>query len=141
MNREVREGIAAALDRLDTAPNIAAAVLTGAGGTFCAGMDLKAFLTEGAPVGGTRGFGGVAARPPDKPLIAAVAGLALAGGFEIALAADLIVAAADAAFGLPEVKRGVIASAGGLVLLGRTLPYQAAMRIALTGERIEAREL
>ncbi|WP_349308023.1 enoyl-CoA hydratase-related protein [Pseudofrankia sp. BMG5.36] len=133
--------MAAALDRLDTGPEFATAVLTGAGGTFCAGMDLKAFPTEGMPAGGDRGFGGIAARPPDKPLIAAVEGYALAGGSEIALAADLIVAAQDARFGLPEVKRGLFAAAGGLVRLGLSLPYQAALRMALTGEQIEAQEL
>lgn len=141
VNRAVSEGIAAALDRLDATPEIVAAVLTGAGGTFCSGMDLKAFPDAGLPVGGTRGFGGVTGRPPEKPLIAAVEGYAVAGGFEIALAADLIVAADDAVFGLPEVKRGLIASAGGLVRLGLSLPYQAALRIALTGEPVDAREL
>jgi enoyl-CoA hydratase len=137
----VSEGVAAAFDRLDDSPDLSTAVLTGAGDTFCAGMDLKAFPTEGMPVSGGRGFGGITSRPPNKPVIAAVEGYALAGGLEIALAADLIVAARDAVFGLPEVKRGLAAAAGGLIRLARALPYPTVLRLALTGEYIGAEEL
>jgi enoyl-CoA hydratase len=140
VNRGVSEGVAAAMDRLDQSPDLNVAVLTGAGGTFCSGMDLKAFPVEGMP-GSTRGFGGITARPPDKPVIAAVEGYALAGGFEIALAADMVVASRDAVFGLPEVQRGLIAAAGGLVRIARALPYQTATRIALLGEQVGAEEL
>jgi enoyl-CoA hydratase len=140
VNRSVSEGVAAAMDRLDGDPDLRVGVLTGAGGTFCSGMDLKAFPIEG-PAGSSRGFGGITARPPDKPVIAAVEGYALAGGFEMALAADLVVASRDATFGLPEVQRGLIAAAGGLVRIARALPYQTAMRMALLGERIGAEEL
>ena len=141
VNQAVSEQVAAAMDRLDECAGLFAAVITGAGGNFCAGMDLKAFPDEGAPLAGGRGFGGITDRPPDKPVVAAVEGWALAGGFEIALAADMIVASATARFGLPEVQRGLIAAAGGLVRLGQALPYQTAARIALTGEPVDADEL
>src|SRR5438105_13993969 len=86
-------------------------IITGAGGTFCAGMDLKAFAAGERPIVAGRGFAGIAQRAARKPLIAAVEGYALAGGFEVALACDLIVAARDARFGIPEVKRGLVAAA------------------------------
>ena len=92
-------------------------VLTGAGGTFCAGMDLKGFLTGDSPMVEGRGFGGLVEAPPRKPLIAAVEGFALAGGFELTLACDLVVAAEDATFGVPEVKRALVAGAGAAMLL------------------------
>ena len=95
------------------------AVLTGAGGTFCAGMDLKAFLAGERPSLPGWGLAGFVERPPAKPLIAAVEGAAVAGGFEIALACDLIVAAENARFGLPEVRRGLVAAGGGLLRLPR----------------------
>src|SRR5215472_3310548 len=110
----VAEGIAAAIDEFETRNDLTVAILTGAGGTFCAGMDLKAFTRGERPSLPGRGFGGLTERPPTKPLIAAVEGWALAGGCELALTADLIVAARDAKFGLPEVKRGLVAAAGGL---------------------------
>jgi enoyl-CoA hydratase len=141
VNRGVSEGIASALDRFDDEDGLRVAVLTGAGGNFCAGMDLKAFPLEGMPAGGDRGFAGITARPPEKPIIAAVEGFALAGGFEIALATDLIVASRAAQFGIPEVQRGLMAAAGGLVRLGLALPYQSAMWLALTGARVGADEL
>jgi enoyl-CoA hydratase len=134
----VASGIAAALDEFEARSDIQVIVLTGAGGTFCAGMDLKGFVTGENPAAGGRGFGGIVERPPAKPVIAAVEGYALAGGFEIALACDLIVASEDAAFGLPEVTRGLIAAAGGLLRLPRRVPYHLAMEIALTGERVTA---
>jgi enoyl-CoA hydratase len=134
----VAEGIAAAIDEFETRNDLTVAILTGAGGTFCAGMDLKAFTRGERPSLPGRGFGGLTERPPAKPLIAAVEGWALAGGCELALTADLIVAARDAKFGLPEVKRGLVAAAGGLLRLPKILPYQLAMYVALTGEPLTA---
>jgi enoyl-CoA hydratase len=116
-------------------------VLTGAGGTFSAGMDLKGFLAGDAPVAADRGFGGIVQRPPVKPVIAAVEGYALAGGFELALACDLVVASDQARFGLPEVRRGLVAGAGGLLRLPKRIPYHLAMEIALTGEHYTAARL
>jgi enoyl-CoA hydratase len=138
VNLAVAEGIAAAMDRLDGDGALRAGILTGAGGSFCAGMDLKAFVAGERPYVGDRGFAGIAQRPPRKPLIAAVEGWALAGGFEVALACDLIVAARDARFGIPEVKRGLVAAAGALLRLPRRIPYHLAMELALTGEPIGA---
>ena len=138
VNLAVAEGIAAALDRLDGEDGLRAGVLTGDGGTFCAGMDLKAFVAgERSHVEG-RGFAGIVQGPPRKPLIAAVEGWALAGGFEVALACDLIVAARDARFGIPEVKRGLVAAGGALIRLPRRIPYHLAMELALTGDPISA---
>lgn len=130
--------LAAAADRLDADDALAVGVLTGAGGTFCAGMDLKAFLAGEHPVVEGRGFGGLTRRGPDKPLIAAVEGYALAGGCELALACDLVVASRDATFGIPEVRRGLVAAAGGLVRLPRRVPPAVAMEMALTGDPITA---
>ncbi len=138
INLAVAEGIAAAMDRLDDDDGLRAGILTGAGGTFSAGMDLKAFVAGEQPYVGDRGFAGITQRPPRKPVIAAVEGWALAGGFEVALACDLIVAASDARFGIPEVKRGLVAAAGGLLRLPRRIPYHLAMELALTGEPIGA---
>jgi enoyl-CoA hydratase len=138
VNLAVAEGIAAAVDRLDGDDALRAGILTGAGGTFCAGMDLKAFVAGERPFAGARGFAGIVQRPPRKPLIGAVEGWALAGGFEVALACDLIVAARDARFGIPEVKRGLVAAAGALLRLPRRIPYHLAMELALTGEPIGA---
>ena len=138
VNAEVASGIAAAVDDLDARDDLRAGVITGAGGTFCAGMDLKAFLTgERSSLPG-RGFGGITQAPPAKPMIAAVEGYALAGGCEIALSCDLVVAAENAKFGLPEVKRGLVAGAGGLLRLPRRIPYQVAMELALTGGFLDA---
>lgn len=134
------EGIAAALDVLDADPALRVGVLTGAGGTFCAGMDLKAFGRGERPVVPGRGFAGLVEAPPATPLIAAVEGYALAGGFEIALACDLIAAADDARFGLPEVRRGLTAAAGGLFRLPRRIPYHLAMELVLTGRMWPATE-
>lgn len=138
VNRTVSEGIAAALDELDARDDLTVGILTGAGGTFCSGMDLKAFLQGERPSIEGRGFGGLTDAPPRKPLIAAVEGYALAGGCELALACDLIVAAENARFGLPEVKRGLVAAAGGLLRLPQRLPYQIAMELALTGAFLDA---
>jgi enoyl-CoA hydratase len=134
----VARGIAAALDELDSRDDLRIGILTGAGGTFCAGMDLKGFLRGERPSIEGRGFGGLTAKPPRKPLIAAVEGYALAGGFELVLACDLVVAADNAQFGVPEVKRGLAATAGGLVRLPRQLPYRIALELALTGDMFPA---
>ncbi|QRF61667.1 short chain enoyl-CoA hydratase [Variovorax sp. PDC80] len=134
----VARGIAAALDELDRRDDLRIGILTGAGGTFCAGMDLKGFLRGERPSIEGRGFGGLTAKPPVKPLIAAVEGYALAGGFELVLACDMVVAAENAQFGVPEVKRGLAATAGGLVRLPRQLPYRIALELALTGDMFPA---
>ncbi len=141
VNRAVATAVAAAIDDLDARPQVRVLVLTGAGGTFCAGMDLKAFAAGEVPTTAERGFAGLTHRPPAKPVIAAVEGFALAGGFEIALACDLIVASSEAMFGLPEVTRGLVAGAGGLLRLPRRVPYHVAMEIVLTGERVGAPRL
>jgi len=138
VNTDVAEGLAAAVDRLDGDDGLRVGVLTGAGGTFCAGMDLKAFVAGERPFVGDRGFAGIVRRPPRKPLIAAVEGWAVAGGLEIALACDLIVAARDARFGIPEVKRGLVAAGGALIRLPRRIPYHLAVELALTGDPIDA---
>ena len=137
-NKALAEGVAAAMDELDGNDGLRVAVLTGAGGTFCSGMDLKAFVTGETPMIPGRGFAGLAEASPRKPLIAAVEGYALAGGLELAIACDLIVAADDAKFGIPEVKRGLAAAAGGLVKLPRQIPSRVAMELALTGDFISA---
>ena len=138
MNKAVAEGIAAALDRLDAEPALRVAVLTGAGGTFCSGMDLKGFLRGESPVVEGRGFGGLVLKPPVKPLIAAVDGYALAGGLELMTACDLVVANTAAKFGIPEAKRGLAAGAGGLMRLPDQIPYRVALELALTGNFIDA---
>ncbi len=141
VNGEVARGIAAAIDDFDARGDVRVLVLTGAGGSFCAGMDLKGFLAGDAPVAPGRGFAGITERPPVKPVIAAVEGYALAGGFEIVLACDLVVASEEARFGLPEVRRGLVAGAGGLLRLARRIPYHLAMEIVLTGEHFPAARL
>jgi enoyl-CoA hydratase len=138
VNAAVAEGVAAALDRLDADDDLRVAILTGAGSSFCAGMDLKAFVAGERPYAEGRGFAGIAQRPPEKPIIAAIEGFAVAGGFEVALACDLIVAARDAKVGIPEVKRGLVAAAGALIRLPKRIPYHLAMELALTGDPISA---
>jgi enoyl-CoA hydratase len=138
VNREVAERIAEALDELEATDELRVGVITGAGGSFSAGMDLKAFVRGERPHTESRGSGGIAQKPPDKPLIAAVEGYAVALGFEIVLACDLIVAARDARFGIPEVKRSLVALAGGLIRLPKRMPYHLAMELALTGDFMEA---
>ena len=132
------QALAAAVDEFEARSDVAVLVLTGAGGTFCAGMDLKAFARGERPRIEGRGFAGLTEAPPVKPLIAAVEGWALAGGCELALTADLIVAARDARFGIPEVKRGLFAAGGGVLRLAKALPYQRAMEMALTGDPLPA---
>src|SRR3954470_3744824 len=138
VNAAVAAGVAAALDELDANDELRVGVLTGAGGTFCAGMDLKAFLKGESPVVEGRGLAGVTQQPPRKPLIAAVEGWALAGGFEIMLACDLVVAAESARFGVPEVKRGLVAGAGAALRLPERVPLPIALELLLTGDPIEA---
>ena len=138
VNLAVAHSIAAALEEFDADERLLTAVLTGAGTTFCAGMDLKAFLAGERPIIPGRGFAGIAERSAEKPVIAAVEGYAVAGGCEIALACDMIVASDDARFGLPEVSRGLIAGAGGLLRLPQRIPHAVAMELALTGEMIGA---
>jgi enoyl-CoA hydratase len=138
VNLAVSQGIAAALEELDADPGLSVGVLTGAGKGFCAGMDLKAFVTEGTPRIPGRGFAGITQRSADKPLIAAVEGFAVAGGLEVALACDLIVAAKGTRLGVPEVKRSLVAAGGGLLRLPRSLPRNVAMELALTGDPIDA---
>jgi enoyl-CoA hydratase/carnithine racemase len=133
------EGIAAGLDLLDGDPGLRVGILTGAGGTFCAGMDLKRYVElDERPFVVGRGFGGLTERPPRKPLIAAVEGWALGGGFEMVLACDLVVAGETAQFGRPEVKRGLVARGGGLVRLSQRLPRAIALELLMTGEPITA---
>jgi len=139
INLEAAQALAAALDRLDSDDSVRIGVLTGANNTFSSGMDLKAFAATGQrPYVEGRGFGGLTEAPPKKPLIAAVEGYALAGGCELALACDLIVASRAANCGLPEVKRGLVAGAGGMMRLPRRLPYHIAMEIVLTGDMFPA---
>ncbi|MQA96790.1 MAG: crotonase/enoyl-CoA hydratase family protein [Streptosporangiales bacterium] len=134
VNAAVAQGVAAALDELDSRKDLSVGIITGAGGTFCSGMDLKGFLKGESPSIEGRGFAGLSQRPPRKPLIAAVEGYALAGGFEVVLSCDLVVAAETAKFGIPEAKRGLVAGAGGVLRLQHRIPYHAAMELALTGD-------
>jgi enoyl-CoA hydratase len=139
VNRQLAQQLADALDRLDGDPSLRAGVLTGNGKGFSSGMDLGALLLGEDPMIGDRGFAGIAERSADKPLIAAVEGFALAGGLEVALSCDVLVAAEGALFGLPEPKRGIVASGGGLLRLAARIPYHVAMEMALTGDPIDAR--
>jgi enoyl-CoA hydratase len=138
VNAAVATGIAAAMDELDTDGELTLGILTGAGSGFCAGMDLKAFVAGESAWAGDRGFAGITQRASVKPLIAAIEGFAVAGGLEIALACDLIVAARGARLGIPEVKRSLVAAGGGLLRLPRVLPRGIAMELALTGDPITA---
>jgi enoyl-CoA hydratase len=122
------------LDRFDEDAALCVAVLTGSGKTFSSGQDLKALVQKDRGYTEKRGGFGIMKRPPDKPIISAVEGYAIGGGFELALCTDMIVAASDAKFGLPEVRRGLIALGGGLFRLPRRIPYHIAMEMALTGE-------
>jgi enoyl-CoA hydratase len=138
VNTALAEGIAAALDALDADDDLSVGVLTGAGKGFSAGMDLKAFVTGERPWVADRGFAGIVQRSARKPLIAAVEGFAMAGGLEIALACDLIVASREARLGIPEVKRSLVAAAGALRRLPQRVPLNVAMELALTGDPISA---
>lgn len=140
VNGEVAAGMEAAIDRLESDDEVWIGVLTGAGSVFSAGADLKAIASGQAAALQTAkgGFAGIATRARTKPIIAAVDGPALAGGCEIVLSCDLVVASSAAAFGLPEVKRSLVAGAGGLFRLPRVLPRNVAMEIVLTGDPITA---
>ena len=138
LNGAVAAGIRDAADELDADGELQVGVLTGAGGTFSAGMDLKAFLKGEVPSFPGRGLCGITQTPPRKPLIGAAEGWALAGGFELLLACDLVVAGASARFGTPEVKRSLVAGAGGALLLARRVPRALALEILLTGDPVNA---
>jgi len=140
VNQALAKQLGAALDSLDNDNSVSVGVLTGAGRGFCAGMDLKEFVNTGMPNVGDRGFGGIVETSCKKPLICAVEGFALAGGLEIALATDIIIAAKGARLGIPEVSVGLFASAGALLRLPRNLPYSQVMKMALTAEPILAEE-
>ncbi|MEW2359575.1 crotonase/enoyl-CoA hydratase family protein [Spirillospora sp. NPDC029432] len=133
-DRETAAQMESAMDLLDGDAELRAGVVTGANGTFSAGADLKAAARGERPATRRRGGFGVFARPPGKPLIAAVEGHAVAGGFELALACDLVVAAEDARMGLPEVRHNLVAIGGGLFRLPHRMPYHLAMELALTAE-------
>jgi enoyl-CoA hydratase len=140
MNRAVYVGLAEAWARIANEPEIRCAVITGAGGVFCAGLDLKAWLAKedmsvkGAPFGSDRAV-------LDKPLIAAVEGYALAGGFELMSVADIVVASEKAKFGLTEVKRGLIAAGGGVMIFPRHAPFRIVNEMVLTGDQMDAETL
>jgi len=138
VNGALAEGVAAALDELDGDDELGVGVVTGAGKGFSSGMDLKAFVAGESPYAADRGFAGITQRAADKPLIAAIEGFAVAGGFEIALSCDLIVAARDARLGIPEAKRSLVAAGGALLRLPERIPYHVAMELALTGDPIDA---
>jgi enoyl-CoA hydratase len=138
VNLAVAEGIAAAMDELDGDDTLRVGVLTGAGRGFSSGMDLKGFAAGERPWVGERGFAGIVQKPADKPLIAAIEGFAVAGGLEVALACDLIVAGRSAKLGIPEVKRSLVAAGGALLRLPQRVPFGVAMELALTGDPISA---
>ena len=138
LNGAVAAGIRDAVDELDATTELRAGVLTGAGGTFSSGMDLKAFLSGEVPSFPGRGLCGITQTPPRKPLVGAAEGWALAGGFELLLACDLVVAGASARFGVPEVKRSLVAGAGGALLLAERVPRALALELLLTGDPIDA---
>src|SRR5947208_11978630 len=140
VNGAVANGIEEGIDRLEADDELWAGVIAATGPVFSAGADLKLIASGGFAEMETErgGFGGIVRRERRKPLVAAVDGPALAGGCEIALACDLIVASATATFGLPEVKRSLVAAAGGLFRLPRALPPKIAMEIVITGEPISA---
>lgn len=138
LDAAVATTVAAAVDELDDDAGLRAGVLTGAGGVFSAGMDLKAFLRGETPSVGDRGLCGITRRPPRKPLVAAVEGWALAGGFELMLACDLVVAGRGARFGVPEAKRSLVAAGGGALELANRVPRALALEMLLTGDPIDA---
>ncbi|KPI18919.1 Enoyl-CoA hydratase/isomerase [Actinobacteria bacterium OK074] len=138
LDAAVGAAVAAAVDELDESDELWAGVLTGAGGTFSAGMDLKAWLRGESPAIEGRGLCGISMTPPRKPLIGAVEGWALAGGFELLLACDLVVASRTARLGVPEVTRSLVARAGAALQLPRRIPYAIALELLLTGQPISA---
>ena len=140
VNGDLATGVEAGLDEFEADDEIQAVIITGNGKTFCAGADLKLVAAgRGAEMATAKGnFAGIVTRDYPKPLIAAVHGAALAGGFEIMLSCDLVVAADDTKFGLPEVKRGLFAAAGGLIRLPKRIPLAVATELAITGDPITA---
>lgn len=141
IDRPTAVAVAATLDEIDERADIAVAIITGAGSTFCAGMDLKAFsATKEKPIDDVRGAFGIVRKPPEKPIVAAIEGSALGGGLEIALACDLIVAGESSRLGLPEVKRGLVAAAGGVLRLPQRIPQGVALELILTGEPLTAEQ-
>lgn len=138
INKAVSDGIGAAIRELEGDDELTIGVLTGAGKGFSAGMDLAAFAKGELPFDPERGFAGMAQQRPAKPVIAAVEGFAVAGGLEIALCADLLVAARDAKLGIPETKRALVAAGGALRRLPERIPLGVAMEMALTGDPITA---
>ena len=139
VSQQLAEDLEAAIDRLESDADLWIGILCGNGPSFCAGADLKAIASGSARLSTERGgFAGLVRRTRTKPLIAAVEGPAVAGGTEIVLSCDLVVASSVARFGLPEVKRSLVANAGGLFRLPRTLPRNVAMELALTGEDLSA---
>ena len=141
MNKSMAEAISAAIDSFEADNDIRVAILTGNGGTFCSGMDLKGFLAGETPTVKGRCFGGITQYSPSKPLIAAAEGYALAGGFELVLACDLVVATETTKFGIPEVKRSLVAGAGGVFRLPQQIPPRIAMEMALTGDHYTAQRM
>lgn len=140
VDASVAEGLEGAIEELDGDASLRVGVLTGAGGYFCAGMDLKAFARGERPFTERGGFAGIVERPPRKVVVGAIEGFALAGGLEIALCCDLLVAARDAMLGIPEVTVGLIAAGGALLRLPRRIPYHLAMEMAVTGAPITAEQ-
>ena len=138
VNAALAAGVAGALEELDGEDSLSVGVLTGAGGYFSAGMDLGAFVRGESPWFGDRGFAGIAQRASRKPLIAAIEGFAVAGGLEIALSCDLLVAAKGAKLGIPEAKRSLVAAGGALLRLPQRMPYHIVMELALTGDTLPA---
>src|SRR5262249_31451714 len=138
LNRAVALGVAAAGDELDDSDDLRVGVLTGAGGTFSSGMDLKAYLAGELPSLPWRGLCGLTPAPARNPLVGAGGGWALAGAFDLLLACDLVVPPETAKFGAPEVKRSLVAAAGAAVPLPRRVPYAVAVELLLTGEPITA---
>jgi enoyl-CoA hydratase len=140
VNGAVAQGIEEAIDRIEADDGIWVGILTGEPPVFCAGADLKEINAGNAANLQTKrgGFGGIVQRERTKPIIAAVDGPALAGGTEIVVSCDLVVASTTATFGIPEVKRSLVAAAGGLFRLGRKIPLNVAMELALTGDPITA---
>src|SRR5690606_3533633 len=143
VNGEVARGIEEAVDRIEADDSIWVGILTGEPPVFCAGADLKEINAGNAAALNTErgGFAGFVQRERTKPFIAAVDGPALAGGTEIVLACDLVVASTNATFGIPEVKRSLVAAAGGLFRLPRKIPFNIAMELALTGDPISAEQI
>ena len=139
VSQQLAEDLEAAIDRLEADDALWIGILCGNGPAFCAGADLKAIAAGEARLTTERGgFAGLVRRVRTKPLIAAVEGPAVAGGTEIVLSCDLVVASTTACFGLPEVKRSLVANAGGLFRLPRALPTNVAMEMALTGDDLDA---